>query len=402
MKWLVVEDALRDKKGHWFEYLSTFDRELRAMGDDVTILADRSAEPFILQQLRARPVLPDSIWHRMGDRAGALRRYLRVPAHGWKTYRAVRNYLRNGEKYDVIFVPTALVHHLLGWVWLIKGVLKKMPGRVLLFFPNTPIQLDTKTDIASWQPAPTAKLFNRLIRSLKNEVAQNRVTLGAETHPMHDALTRLTGVPFTYFPHPVHVGQHSNFSPRSATKADPLTFSSFGSARNEKGSDILIAAVDEYCRRYPDSRVRFVMQSVEGNAGLWVRLKNHPKVRLIPNYFNSGEYNRYLAQTDVLLLPYRRSSYGLRVSRVVIEAMVRGIPVITTRKTTLEDQAREFGAAVFCEDENTNSLVEAMHEMEQKFDQLKEQAEKLKVSAQEHFMVREFRRRLLMEEMVPA
>ena len=33
MKWLIVEDALRDRKGHWLEYVSTFVRGLTALGD---------------------------------------------------------------------------------------------------------------------------------------------------------------------------------------------------------------------------------------------------------------------------------------------------------------------------------------------------------------------------------
>lgn len=396
MHWLIVEDALRDKKGHWFEYLSTFDRELRALGDEVTILADRSAQPFIIEQLRAEPVLPDSIWHRMGDGAGPVRRYLRVPMHAWDTYRPLKRYLREGKKYDIIFVPTVLVHHLLGWVWLIKRVLKKRSDRVLLFFPNTPIQLDPKTGEPSWQPAPTAKLFNRLIRSLKNEVGQGRVILGAETHPMCDALTQLTGVRFTYLPHPVRVpAEEERRAEREEASSGLLTFASFGSARHEKGSDILVAAVAEYCHRYPDSRVRFLLQSVDGDPELWARLKGNARIQLIPGYFNDGDYARYLSQTDVLLLPYRRSSYALRVSRVVIEAMVHGIPVITTRKTTLEDQAKEFGGAVFCNDEDTGSLVNAIHEMEQNFDQFNSRAENLKSSAHGHFAVQGFRRLLL-------
>ena len=104
---------------------------------------------------------------------------------------------------------------------------------------------------------------------------------------------------------------------------------------------MLVAAVAEYCRRYPDSRVKFVLQSVDGDEKLWRWLKENPKVQLIPNYFNNGEYARQLVETDVLLLPYRRSSYGLRVSRVVIEAMVHGIPVVATRGTTIEDQAND-------------------------------------------------------------
>jgi glycosyltransferase involved in cell wall biosynthesis len=260
---------------------------------------------------------------------------------------------------------------------------------VILFFPNTPVQLDLKNNTASWQPAPTAKLFRRLIHSLKGEVAQGRVILGVETHPMCEALTRLSGVPFTYFPHPVYAEEIE--SKKDKTVADTLAFSSFGSARHEKGSDVLVPAVEEYCRLYPDSRVQFVLQSVDGDAELWARLKGNPKVQLIPNYFNNGEYIRHLAQTDALLLPYRRSSYGLRVSRVVIEAMVCGIPVVTTRGTTLEDQAREFGAAVFCEDENVESLVKSIREMEQNFPALKALAAQQKPKAQGHFLVKYFR-----------
>ena len=52
MRWLIVEDALRDRKGHWFEYVETFARELRALGNQVKVLADRAAEPFLVEQLQ--------------------------------------------------------------------------------------------------------------------------------------------------------------------------------------------------------------------------------------------------------------------------------------------------------------------------------------------------------------
>ena len=31
MNWLIVEDALRDRKGHWLEYISTFVRGLTVL-----------------------------------------------------------------------------------------------------------------------------------------------------------------------------------------------------------------------------------------------------------------------------------------------------------------------------------------------------------------------------------
>jgi glycosyltransferase involved in cell wall biosynthesis len=393
MRWLIVEDALRDRNGHWFEYLGTFARELRALGDEVTLLADRAAEPFLVEQLRVQPVLPASIWHRMSDGSGPLRRYLRVPVHAWQTYRAIKKYVRRNENFDVIFVPTMMVHHLLGWTWLIKRVLKQTPSRIILFFPNTPVQLDLKTNEPSWAPAPTAKLFCRLIRSLRDEVKQGRVILGAETQPMREVLAQLSGVPFTYFPHPVTPWPDA-VEEKNDSDDNKIVMGSYGSARHEKGSNLLVAAVDEFCRRYPDSRVRFVLQSVGGDAKLWRRLKDNPKVRLIPDYFADGEYGRQLAATDVLLLPYHRSSYALRVSRVVIEAMVHGIPVVATRATTLASQAEEFGAAVFCEEGDVESLIAAIHDSGQRFDDLKQRAELQKQKAREHFSVRQFRKNL--------
>ena len=394
MRWLIVEDALRDRKGHWFEYLGTFARELRALDDDATILVDSSAEAFLVEQLQVQPILPASIWHRMGDGSGALGRYLRVPVHAWKTYRAIKKYIRWNKNFDVIFVPTVLVHHLLGWTWLIKRTLKKMPGRVLLFFPNTPIELNSGTGEPLWLPAPTAKLFCRLVRSLRDEVKQGRVILGAETQPMRDALTQLTGVPFTYFPHPVTPSSEFRVQSSDSRPSATIAMASYGGARYEKGSDLLIAAVDEFCRRYPDSRVRFVLQCVGGDVEQWEKLQGNPKVWLISNYFADGEYAQQLAATDVLLLPYRRSSYDLRVSRVVIEAMVHGIPVVVTRGTTLASQAQEFGAAVLCDDENVESLVAAIKAAEHNYESLIGKAGERQVSASEHFSVECFRRLL--------
>src|ERR1700719_3655811 len=143
MRWLIVEDALQDRTGHWFESIRTFRDGLVALGDDVRLLVSKKAEPFIVDELNARPVLPASIWHRMSDNAGVLARYFRVPWHGFQTWWTVRRELKVDCKYDIIFVPTVSVHHLLGWVWLIKGLLRNSRARVLLYFLSTPIRVQS-------------------------------------------------------------------------------------------------------------------------------------------------------------------------------------------------------------------------------------------------------------------
>ena len=278
MKWLIIEDALRDRKGHWLEYVSTFVRELRALGDEVVVLCDRKAQGFVLEQTGARPVLPESIWHRMGDGAGALKRYLRVPGHAVATFMAMRKFFKkfnhrghrehrgfydggmaksemeagpcldkpSGAAFsnpftselardsentsltrsasgpadslpatshplpatssppDWIFVPTVLVHHLLGWWLLLKTGSVPKESRVLLFFPNLPIRLDD-TGEAHWSGGPTTMLMAWLFAQLRGEVENGKVVLGVETHAMRRALECLIRMPVVYLPHPVHI-----------------------------------------------------------------------------------------------------------------------------------------------------------------------------------------------------
>jgi len=484
MKWLIVEDALRDRKGHWLEYISTFVRGFTALGDEVTVLCDRKAEGFILEQTGAYPVLPDSIWHRMGDGAGTLKRYLRVPRHALATFFAMREFFRNfnhNRAKGQVFVPTVLVHHLLGWWLLLKTGSVPSKSRVLLFFPNLPIGLDDSGQ-ANWSGGPTTKLMAWLFASLRKEVGSGRVVLGVETHAMRRALEALIQMPVVYLPHPVsasttglhvettnHTNLHERGSagqrpgtrtgaafsnpstsqfardcentsptrsasalaslpatsyPPLATSVKPIVFGCYGAARWEKGSDVFQEAIklilknEVVSEKWPvaggdnhlapvthdllpvaagSRSLRFAIQWVEDftdDHGHLVKLdpwlKNHPQVEVIGRYFEGGEYERQLERTDVMVLPYR-SPYRLRVSRVVIEAMMHDMPVIATHGTTLFEQAEEFGEVVGCEDGNAESLARAILEGYTKFNDFHEFTEFKKNVLTNHFSIANFK-----------
>ena len=437
MNWLIVEDALRDRKGHWLEYVSTFVRGLTALGDEVVVLCDRKAQGFVMEQTGALPVLPESIWHRMGDGAGALKRYLRVPGHAVATFVSMRNFFKKFSQAssdseeliaknipatspslratvpkapspatsspaspDWIFVPTVLVHHLLGWWMLLK--LRSVPkkSRVLLFFPNAPVHLadDGRAHMAL---DLTGKLFRLIARQLSPEVRSGKVVLGAETHAMRSALTEATGLEFTYLPHPVEAAKLRTKEPRnesSKASVKPIVFGCYGAARWEKGSDVLQAAIRKVLEGNPKILANFVFQWIDDfndehgrGVVLDTWLLEHPQVEVIGRYFEGDEYDRRLAATDVMVLPYRKP-YELRVSRVVIEAMLNGMPVIAARGTTLFEQAEEYGIVVGCEEGNAEGLAESMLEVAQNFQILQTSAE-LKVHvAAENFSVACFRK----------
>ena len=444
MLWLIIEDSLESRRGHWFEYLEDFCRELPKLGDEVTLLVSRRAEPFIQSQLGGRPVLPESAYGKMSDGAPAWRRYMRIPVHAWRTFWAVRRYLRTAPKPDVIFVPTVIVHHLLAWTALVKLKLKRGNSRVLLFFPGLPIR--KRNDVAALDGSPTSKLMRQLLRRLEPEIRTGKVILGVETQAMKQAAERVFGVSFTYFPHTVEIPNAETLPPSpcsgatrkpemlkaesgkqkieiqerkaeiakskivspSAFSLQPsalLTMACYGPARHEKGSDLLAAAILKHLERFPGSRVRFVLQWLKdfplpsgATAQLPAALRQHSRVEIVDRYFAEGEYAQRLAGTQVLLLPYRCSSYALRVSRVVIEAMVHGLPVVATRGTTLAEQAEQFGAAVLCEDENVESLVATMETVERDYEALAAKASERQEAARAHFSVTHFREVLTVQQ----
>ena len=238
-----------------------------------------------------------------------------------------------------------------------------------------------------------------LLQALGPEITSGKVVLGAETHEMKTAAANAFGVPFTYFPHPVS----SPFSSTSTASAPPpLIMACYGQARHEKGSDLLIRAIETYLKRHPESSTRFVFQWIEDFCDtdgriiqLSESLKKNPRVEIVNRFFEVGEYAKRLAWTQVLLLPYHCSSYGLRVSRVAIEAMGNGIPVVATRGTTLAEQARQFGSAVLCEEDDEESLVAAIETAEQHYESLAVRARQMQVPARRHFSVEHFRNILL-------
>ena len=393
MRWLIVEDALRDKRGHWFEYIRTFRNGVLQLGDEVTILSDRNAEPFIKDQLAAHAVLPSSIWHRMNDGAGLLLRYLRLPVHAWQTRQCMRNWFKKHDDYDIIFVPTVSVHHLLGWYWIIRDLRRKKHVRILLYFLSLPIKT-TGNGEPYWAGSPTTHLIRWLFKRLQGLITSGRVILGVETEQLKRALETLAGVPVCHLAQPVEI-----FAQGAVSQSDGLLMACYGGARCEKGSELLQLAIAKYIDLYPQSRARFAIQWVEdfqNEQGAWVRidqtLEKNKRVQFIREFFKEAEYARWMGETQVMLVPYQRSSYKLRGSRVVIEAMVHGIPVITTRGTTLADQTEKFGSVVFCEDGDIATVVDAIRTMEQNFLQLKVRAEQQKVKAREYFSVSEFRK----------
>ena len=333
----------------------------------------------------------------MSDGSPRWKKLVRYPLHGWQTFTSVSRIFKANRGADVAFFPSVSTHHLLGLVPLLLIRAKRLPGKIILFFQCTPILPDQAEGGARLNPEATARLFPILVRLLRPLVASGRVILGVETEAMRAALTKLCGMPFVYFPHPVE------FHAADAKQASPgVLLGCYGTTRYEKGNDLFQVAAKEYLQRESDGSVRFVMHWTENfhaESGKLVTmdpyLVKHPQVDFITEFFApDGGYMRQVAKTGIMVLPYR-DSYVFRLSRVVIEAMLAGVPVIVPENTTLAKQALAHGAAVSFRHEDPDGLVQAIEEAVEGYGSLRQKARRLAPSVAQHFSVARFRDTLL-------
>ncbi len=396
MKFLIAEEALIDRKGHWFEYITTISNQFRASGDEVRIAANSNAVEEILTELEADAVFPDSAWSKSENEKSRFSRLRQLLKHNGNLFKAADSYIQEQGGFDVLFVPTILIDHVLGWRKFAKKHAGKQVKKIVLFFVNGQGTYQGPDKPILFSRSPNKFLFKYALSSLKKEVEKGTVLLGCETREMAKEYEAFCGLPFHYLPHAVN--ETPLESTGEASETLPKTFSHLGFSRFEKGSDLLQQAMLRFFENHPEANVRFLLQWVtdfaKEDGSLCTKEKallSNPKVEFINKALNSEEYKALLQQTDVMVLPYRPSSYYARVSRVAIEAAINSIPMIYTKDSWNESLVLDnHGAGIGFNTENVDSLYQAIEYSVNNMDTLKAEAKTRRLNALEHYSAATF------------
>lgn len=419
---LIVEEALRDLKAHWFEYIKTITAAAQAQGWRVDVACHRDAAAEIQAELNSFPVFRYARY--LDNKTSKLpgERYYGFLLHSVRMLRVLWPLLNQGDRYTHIFVPTVLIHHLLAW-WIIMRLHPRRPQHLTLFFVANPGVWNTETQTSILPRSPLLTLQRSLLRLFEPMVQQGRVTLGVETKGAQREFETLTGLPFALLPHPVMISSepvrdvgieqaawtdpstqppeahdHEPLQPSGAvvmqTERDvkSLRLGCYGFARYEKGSDILKAAIQKCLNHHPKTAPRFCIQWVDpfdlpdGTRCTSDDLRQYPdQVQIIDRPLLGDDYQVLLAQTDCMVLPYRNSSYHARVSRVALEAVCLGIPMIYTKEGWLEEIVNDYGAGIGIHDEQVDDLVEAIATLTTHYDEICQRAIARQTKAQAYF-----------------
>lgn len=373
---LVVEEALKDFVGHWYEYVRSVADLNRAAGVEVTVVSHAATTPALRDELAAHPVFERTIWDGDYRRGGWIERKLGLPRHNWLVFSAMRRFVRDHGPFDCLFAPTVVLHHIFGWRLLFTLERKRL-GRMVLLVRNNVAQYRPGSPVPHF--GASARLFGWGLRSLAGHIAAGRVVFATDSARLSEEYRQLCGIAPVVFPSPRVASPVLAPVPRHPEA--PLLFSCLGPARFEKGIDVLQAAIALYLADPANPPARFAIQwptAIEDAAGQPyppdATLAASGRVDFITEQLNSADYDALVAATDCMVLPYRRSSYFARISGVAVEAVTGAIPVIATADTWTSELVASDGAGIAVPDGDAAALANAMAELARDYPRYRDDA----------------------------
>ncbi len=359
---LIVEEALKDYVGHWYEYVRAVAELAQGEGDRVSVVGHRRATPALVAELAVEPLFARSPWDGDYREPFAPWRKLAILRHAWQTVRQIGAVLRRRGPFDCTFVPTVFVFQIWAW-WLLYALYPARIGRLVLLVRN---------NVATYRPDSAVPVFGGVshvigwgIRAFAGDVAAGRVVFATDSRRLAAEYRELTGIDFVVFPSP-RIAAPMPARPRRRA-AQPMHFACLGPARFEKGIDVLQQAIARYLADPASPPARFTIQwpaPIRDAAGQRYEpdsgLAASGQVAFVTEPLDSAGYDALLGQTDCMVLPYRRSAYFARISGVAVEAVTAGIPVITTADTWTAELVETAGAGLLVPDGDAASLTAAL------------------------------------------
>jgi glycosyltransferase involved in cell wall biosynthesis len=360
---LIVEEALKNRNGHWYEYNRAIALEARHQGVTVTILAHKEIDPEIQIELDAVAFFPITSWDQVYNHSLPVIRYIGILRHNLLIARLLEAHFRQQTfPYDVVLVPTTVLYHWLAWRWLVRRGAGKWFRKVVLTTRNNAGEYDPSK--GDYLFRGSARFLASVLRSFRGPVARGEVELASDSDRLAQQHSQLANVPFETYCHP---RLNDGVSFRLPASGDEAVFAALGPPRYEKGSDLILIAVEKLLREQTDFPGRFIIQ---WNSDVYLPggdqcvisefLRTHPKVCFIQKSLTTEEYQAYIDDADWLLLPYRREQYHARLSGIAIEAFQSGASCICISNTWVETCMNKIGRGIAIKDDSSESLREAL------------------------------------------
>jgi glycosyltransferase involved in cell wall biosynthesis len=381
MRIAIIEEELPSNAGHWQPYMVALAEGFGEFGEVVTLGREKGE---IAPGVPLDAVFSRSTWKNPLAR---LKQPFRALAKLWQPVpwaAEMRRWLRSAKACDLLYAPNQLPFHILAWVL----VLASLEGARV---PRLALGMNYFGGQGSGGTAPSA-LFriqvNLARRLMGGHVKKGRVQFFCEDERAQKWLQDLFGWEFTMLPHPVHPDPRR---PEPVPLGSPPHLIALGVARYDKGSDLLQEAAARVIESGKHPELRFTIQwckDFEAYGKIYSKqptLAASPQVEFIDCSIDEVEISRRLAGATMAVLPYRLEYYWARLSRVVIDAMTSGLPVIAPEGTSLAALARQNGALITFQDADPVALAQAIGSAVERNSELLEEARSRRAAACQYY-----------------
>lgn len=385
---LLVEECLRDERGHYAGFVCGLAAQLAARGATVEIWAHREVAPRLAPNgVTLRPVFRES-WIESLFRRSRWQRAFSVLTHNADFLATLRRTNR-GQKWDCVVGTDVNVFHLFAWrVWL---ALAPRSTRLVVITIQAPWLFERDA-----RGLPNFKLQAWLYwcgwRLFRGAVRSGRCILAADTVANRETFAQFCGVPFVDVPLPRAESLLANIVAPPETKTG-LRLGILGRPTIEKGFDRMLTTLELIIRDPQGAAgLRFVVQwqdapdsAADDLRRLRVLAARAPeRVEIVEGILSEERYAALLSSLHGVILPYVRAAYVGRGSSLVMDLLCAGRPIICTSRTWIADQVKEWGAGVEC-NESPESIARAIEEFCSRYDELATAARELRPVACERF-----------------
>jgi glycosyltransferase involved in cell wall biosynthesis len=381
---LIVEENLGRTVGHYDAWIDGISGAFQREGLAVTVLGAKEARRLPSQQ----PIEPwfDRIYldAYFGAQPRFASRLVAALRHNVYLYRRAATWFRAQPRYDLVMATQVNVFHLLGWrlIWMMFG---RRKIRRLVLLSTAPMWLHEYDDAGERHHHKGAPLVAALYRLFGGAVRRGDILLAAETEHDARAIEKASGIPVVAVPTPrpdglIQAARERILERRSGGPRPPV-LGWLGRCSEEKGFASFFEATRRFLAAHPAMPCTVLIQYLSGPEECRVPAEeverlaaSDTRLRLVRQPAAGDNFGRLLGELDCLVVPYRRRNYVGRNSSAALDAVLAGIPMITTEGTWMAEFMARHGAGFTCQDQDPTELSLRMEQFVAAADELERTA----------------------------
>ncbi len=354
----MIEPFLIGYNGHLFNYAKSLSENLNNNGVEFKIFVSKDCDSKIKKEINTEVVF-DNLPNENVFKTFFGKMFKSVVIYNFHLFKGLKKISKNNQlKNKLLFFGTIQHIHLFGLIlWLIFTKKKNCPKTIILT-----LRLSIyRYDLNRWSLSYVWYVFAfKLINLVKLKCNIYFIT---DSNKLVDEYKKLTNLNISLLPIP-HTFKHTDFVNFEFTKNTySIVFTSLGSARKNKGFDILIDAIILLSKKSNFENYQFILQSNCSSNDTFIKSKidlikvySFNNVTLIDRELKENEYYSLLNISDVVLIPYDMGIYYANTSGIFTEAVSFGKPVIVTKNTWMSDNL-SIGSGYAFENRDAFDLV---------------------------------------------